>query len=159
LPQIFAGGALGHDPFGAGSVVVCAVGPVVVVGGAAVVVVGADVVGGAVVVAGGAGSVVVAVAVGSVAGGVVVGSVVGGVVVGSVVGVEVAPMLATLKSPRRLEVVPSAHVSTTRMLCEPSASLVVSYGRAVPSAAVPTRSNGADLSVRIGRFVRRDLSG
>ena len=113
------------------------------------VVVGADVVGGAVVVARGAGSVVVAVAVGSVAGGVVVGS---------VVGVEVAPLLATLKSPRRLEVVPSAHVSTTRMLCEPSASLVVSYGRAVPSAAVPTRSNGADLSVRTGRFVRRDLS-
>jgi hypothetical protein len=146
LPQIFAGGALGHDPFGAGSVV-DAVGAVV--GGA--VVVGADVVGaaavavmgGAVVVAGDAGAVVVVVGVGAAVGAVV----------GAVVGVVVASLLATLKSARRLDVLPSAHVSTTRMVWDPLESLVVSYGTAVPSAAVPARSKGGSGSVRTGGFV------
>jgi hypothetical protein len=96
LPQIFAGGELGHDPFGAGSVV--AVGAAVVVGGA---VVGGAVVGGAVV-----------------GGAVVGGAVVGGAVVVVGVGegvVVVAPLLATVKCARRLEVVPSDRVSTTLM--------------------------------------------
>jgi hypothetical protein len=121
LPQILAGGELGQDPFGAGSVAVGAdvVGPVVVgaevVGGAAVVVVGAKVVGGAVVVVG-------AVVVGGGAGAVVVVVGAGAVVVGAVEGVVITPLFATLKSARRLEVLPSAHVSTTWMLCDPSVS-------------------------------------
>jgi hypothetical protein len=150
LPQIFAGGELGHDPFGAGSVVgVVVVGAVVVgavvvgaaevvvgaevVGGGAEVVVGAEVVGGALVVAGG-GAVVV--------------------VVGAGAAVGVTPLLATVKFPRRLEVLPSDHVSTTLMLCDPSASFVVSYGSAVPSAAVPAKSKGGLVSVRTGGSVR-----
>ena len=136
-----------------------------VLGGVAVAV-GADVVGGAVVVGGGAGAVVVgggagAVVVAAGAGAVVVVVGAGAVVVvavGAVVGVLVPPLLATVKSPRRLEVVPLAHLSTTRMRCDPSASLVVSYGSAVPSAAVPARSKGAALSVRTGVFVRHELS-
>jgi hypothetical protein len=143
---------------GAGSAVVDAVGAVVVgavvvgadvVGGAAVVVVGAEVVGGAVVVVGGAGAVVV------VAG---VGAAVGAVVVGAVLGVVVAPLLATLKFPRRLDVVPFDQVSTTRMVWDPSESFVVSNGSAVPSPAVPAKSKGGSVSVRTGGFVRRELS-
>lgn len=169
LPQIFAGGALGHDPLGAGSAVVDAVGAVVVgavvvgadvVGGAAVVVVGAEVVGGAVVVVGGAGAVVVVVVGGAAAVVVVagVGAAVGAVVVGAVLGVVVAPLLATLKFPRRLDVVPFDQVSTTRMVWDPSESFVVSYGSAVPSPAVPAKSKGGSVSVRTGGFVRRELS-
>jgi hypothetical protein len=58
--------------------------------------------------------------------------------------------LRTLKCPRRVEVLPSAHVITARIVCEPSASLEVSYARAVPSAAVPAKSKGACLSVVTG---------
>ena len=138
-----------------------------VLGGVAVAV-GADVVGGAVVVVGGAGT---AVLVGSVvAGAVVVGAVVvgavvvGAVAVGALVGDTVVvavgvgagagftPPLRTLKRPRRVEVVPSAHVMTTLMVWVPSASFAVLYGRAVPSLAVPARSKGAFLSVRTGGF-------
>ena len=126
LPQIFAGGALGHDPFGAGGTVVDCVGAgAAVVGGAEVVVVGGSV-------------------------GVSVG-------VGGVLGV-VAPLLETVKVPRRLEVVPSDHVITVLMLCDPSASFVVSYGVAEPSAAVPAKSYGGSVSVRRGGSVRRRLS-
>ena len=122
-------------------------GAVVVGAGAVVVVVGSG--AGAVVVVVGSG--------GAVVGAVVVGGAVGGAVVaGAVVGVVVAP-LATVKSPRR-QVLPSAHVSTTRMLCDPSASFVVSYGTAVPSAAVPAKSKGGSESVRTGGFVRHRLS-
>jgi hypothetical protein len=154
FPQIFAGGALGHDPFDTGGGVVDEVGSAVavvaaVVVGAGAVVVVVDV--GAVVV--GAGSVVGAVVVGSVVGVVVVGSEAGAVVVGEVVG-TVPPSLATVKSPRRLDVVPSAHVSTTRMVCDPLASFVVSYATAVPSAAVPAKSKGAARSVRTGGLPR-----
>jgi len=169
LPQIFAGGELGHDPLGAGgtdvvgglTVVVVAgavavAGAVVIVGfGAVVVGFGAVVVGfGAVVVGCGAGAVVVgAVVVGFGAGAVVAGAVVGeGLVVGG------APVFVTVNSPRRLEVLPSAQVSTTLMRCIPLASLVVSYGRAVPLRAVPARSKGARLSVRTGDSVPNDVS-
>jgi hypothetical protein len=156
-PQIFAGGELGHDPSGAGSAVVD------VVGDAAVVVVG-TVVAGAVV----AGAVVGG---GVVAGAVVAGAVVAGavvvvvgagaavvVVVGAVVGVVVTPLLATVMFPRRRDVVPSDQVSTALMLCDPSASFVVSYGSAVPSAAVPAKSKGGSVSVRTGGCVRDELS-
>ena len=124
-----------------------------VLGGVAV---GADVVGGAVVVAAGAGAVVVAAGAGAVvvaagAGAMVV------VAVGAVVGVVVTP-LATVKFARRLEVVPSDHVSTTLMRCDPSASFFVSYGTAVLSAAVPAKSKGGSVSVRTGGFVRQRLS-
>jgi hypothetical protein len=68
-------------------------------------------------------------------------------VVADVVGVAVAPMFATVKFPRRLDMVPSDHVSTTLMLCDPSASVVVSYGTAVPSSAVPAKSKGGSVSV------------
>lgn len=169
LPQIFAGGELGHDPLGAGgtdvvgglTVVVVAgavavAGAVVIVGfGAVVVGFGAVVVGfGAVVVGCGAGAVVVgAVVVGFGAGAVVAGAVVGeGLVVGG------TPVFVTVNSPRRLEVLPSAQVSTTLMRCIPLASLVVSYGRAVPLRAVPARSKGARLSVRTGDSVPDDVS-
>jgi hypothetical protein len=79
------------------------------------------------------------------------------VVVG--VGVGFTPPLWTLKRPRRVEVLPSAHVITTLMVWVPSASLAVLYGRAVPSASVPARSKGAFLSVRTGGLsVHRGLS-
>ncbi|MFL6044185.1 MAG: hypothetical protein ACJ72M_03605 [Propionibacteriaceae bacterium] len=170
LPQIFAGGELGHDPLGAGGTdvlggwVVVVVGGAVVVAGAVVTVgFGAVVVGfGAVVVGCGAGAVVVgAVVVGFEGGAVVAGVVVGAglaVVVGEGLVVGCTPLFATANSPRRLEVLPSAQVSTTLMRCVPSASFVVSYGRAVPSRAVPARSKGARLSVRTGGFVRDELS-
>ena len=121
LPQIFAGGELGHDPFGAGSVVVAV--------GDGMAVVGSTVGDGSV------GSGVVAVGVGE------------GVVRG------VVPLLMMVKSPRRLEVWPSDHFRTALMVCDPSGSFVVSYGTAVPSAAVPARSKGAALSIRMGCFV------
>jgi hypothetical protein len=98
-----------------------------------------------------------------VAGAVVVGAVVVGavvvdwlvgdaVLVGVCVGVGVglALPLWTLKRPRRVEVVPFAHVMTTLMVWVPSASFAVLYGRAVPSVAVPAKSKGAFLSVRTG---------
>ena len=79
--------------------------------------------------------------------------------VGESVGVAVASSLATVKCPRRLEVRPFDHFNTTRMVCDPSASVVVSYGSAVPSEAVPERSNGACFSVRSGGcLLRRELS-
>jgi hypothetical protein len=124
-----------------------------VVGGAEVVVggIGAAVVGGAEVTVGfGAGGAVVV--GGSV--GVLVGVAVG---VGDVLGV-VAPLLETAKVPRRLEVVPSDHVMTALRVCDPSASFVVSYGIAEPSAAVPAKSYGGSVSVRTGALVRRLLS-
>jgi len=137
------------------------VSPLVQVLGGLAVAVGADVVGGAVVVVGGAGAVVVAgpvvagaVVVGAVVvGAVVVGALVGdAVVVGVGVGVDVGLTLPlwTLKRPRRVEVVPFAHVITTLMVWVPSASFAVLYGRAVPSVLVPARSKGAFLSVRTG---------
>ena len=149
LPQILAGGAVGHDPFGAGGTVVDGVGAgAVVLGGAEVVVVG---VGAAVV-----GRAVVTVGVG--AGAVVVGGSVGVLVgVGDVLG-AVAPSLETLKVPRRPEVVPSDHVMTALMLCAPSVSFVVSYGIPEPSEAVPAKSYGGLVSVRTGGLVRRRLS-
>jgi len=160
FPQIFAGGELGHDPFGAvdvgdGWVVVGAVvvGPVVAGAVVGAVAVGAVVVGAVVAGAVVAGAVVV--------GAVVVGALVGDAVVVGVVGVGVGftPPLRALKRPRRVEVVPSAHVMTTLMVWVPSASFVVLYGRAVPSALVPARSKGAFLSVRTGGlFVHRGLS-
>jgi len=118
-------------------------------------VVGADVVGAVVVGAVVVGAVVVgAVVVGAVVvGAVVVGALVGdAVVVGVGVGVGVGFTLPlwTLKRPRRVEVVPSAHVMTTLMVWVPSASFAVLYGRAVPSVAVPAKSKGAFLSVRTG---------
>jgi hypothetical protein len=161
LPQIFAGGELGHDPFGAGSVVVDVVGTrVAVVVGAAVVVVGAEVVGGAVVVAGAevvGGAVVVAAGAGAVV--VVVGAgAVDVVFVGELVGVVVSLWLATVKSARRLDLLPFDQVSRTLMVCEPSASFVVSYGSAVPSGAVPAKSKGGSITVRMGGFVRHEPS-
>jgi hypothetical protein len=172
LPQIVAGGELGHDPFGTGPLgtVVELVGLVVAVGGGAVVVVGAPVGVGGLVVGGlivEAGAVVVGAVV--VAGAVLVGGAVVGVgavvvgaevavAVGAAVGVGVVPLLATLNFPRRLDLVPSDHVSTTRMRCDPSASFEVSYGSAVPLRAVPTRSKGGLVTVRTGGVVRDERS-
>jgi hypothetical protein len=138
LPQIFAGGELGHEPTESGNAVVD-------VGGAdGSVVVGAVVVGAVVV-----GDVVV--------GDVVVGAeVVGALLVGGVVG-GVTPLL-TVKSARRLEMAPLDHVSTALILCTPSTSFVVSYGSAVPLAAVPAKSKGGILSVRVGGAVSHVLS-
>jgi hypothetical protein len=126
---------------------VCVVG----VGVAGGVVVGVVVVGAAVVVAG-------AVVVGAVgeAVSVAVGEAV--VVVGAGLVVGATPLLTTVKFPRRREVVPFDHVSTTLMLWDPSASFVVSYGTAVPSSAVPAKSKGGLVSVRTGGFVRDELS-
>jgi hypothetical protein len=140
-------------PSGTGSAVVELVDLVVAVGAGAVVVVGALVaVGGLVrglIVEAGAGVVGAVVVAGAVlVGGAVVGAgavVVGAEValaVGAAVGVGVVPLLATLNFPRRLDLVPSDHVSPTRMRCDPSASFEVSYGSAVPLRAVPTRSEG-----------------
>jgi len=124
---------------------------------------------GACVVGGGVGVVVVVVGAAGVVGGTVVVGAVGDAVfvtvgdaavevVGEAVGVAVAPPLATVKFPRRLDVLPSDHVSTARMVCDPLASFVVSYGSAVPSAAVPAKSNGGLVSVRTGVLVRHELS-
>jgi hypothetical protein len=132
-------------------------------------------VGAAVVVVGGAtvgvGSlVVVDVAAGSVGEALSVGEAVSAGVgdavsvgealsagAGEAVGVG-APLLAIVKLARRREVVPSDQVSTTLMVCDPSASLLVSYGRAVPSAAVPAKSKGAAFSVRTGAFLCHEPS-
>jgi hypothetical protein len=153
LPQSFAGGELGHDPFGTGGGAVVVVGALVAVGGLVV----GDLVGGGLIVGPGAvvvGAVVVAGAVlvgGAVvgAGAVVVGAEVA-VVVGAAVGVGVVPSLAILNFPRRLDLVPSDHVRTTLMRCDPFASFEVSYGSAVPLRAVPTRSKGGLVTVRTG---------
>jgi hypothetical protein len=67
-----------------------------------------------------------------------------------VVGAGVTPSLSTMKAARRLEALPFRQVKTTLIVCDPSASFVVSYGRAVPSLAVPPRSNGGTHSVRMG---------
>ena len=158
VPQILAGGALGHDPVGAGSVVVEGVGDTVDGVGAAVVVVGGATVGvgSLVVVDVAAGSVGEALSVGeAVSAGVGEAVSVG---VGEAVGVVGTPLLAIVKFARRREVVPSDQVSTTLMVCDPSASLLVSYGRAVPSAAVPARSKGAAFSVRTGVFLCHEPS-
>jgi hypothetical protein len=130
-----------------------------------------DGVGGAVVVVGGAAVgvggalVVVAVGAGLDAAGSVVGVGGAGLVgeavsegVGEVLGGVGTPWLAIVKSARRREVVPSDQVSTTLMVCDPSASLPVSYGRAVPSAAVPAKSKGAVFSVRTGVSVCHEPS-
>ena len=119
-------------------VVVVGAGAVVVVVGAGAVVVFAG--AGAVVVIAGAGAVVVVVGAGAVAV----------VIAGEGVDVVVWSFFRTLKRPRRVEVVPSVHVITARMVCVPSASFAVSYARALPSAAVPARSKGGFLSVRTG---------
>jgi hypothetical protein len=134
-------------------VVAAGAGAVLVAAGAGAVLVAAG--AGAVLVAAGAGAVLVAagaraVLVAAGARAVLV------VPVGAAVGV-VTP-LATVNFARRLEVVPSDHVRTTVMPCDPSASLFVSYGTAVPSAAVPAKSKGGSVSVRTGGFVRRRLS-
>ena len=124
---------------------------------------------GACVVGGAVGVVVVVVGAAGVVGGTVVVGAVGDAVfvtvgdaavevVGEAVGVAVAPPLAIVKVPRRLDVLPFDHVSTARMVCDPSASFVVSYGSAVSSAAVPAKSNGGLVSVRTGGFVRHELS-
>jgi hypothetical protein len=120
------------------------------VAGGVVVGVAVVVVGAAVVVAGA----VVVVAVGE-AVFVAVGE---AVVVGAGLVVGATPLLATVKFPRRREVVPFDHVSTTLMLWDPSASFVVSYGTAVPSSAVPAKSKGGSVSVRTGGFVREEPS-
>jgi hypothetical protein len=104
----------------------------------------------------GVGDVVVDV-VGVVVGALVAGAVVVGGIGDAVVGV-VPPLLATVKCPRRLEVWPSDHLSTAWMVCDPSASFVVSYGSAVPSAAVPAKSKGGSGSARTGGVVRHRLS-
>ena len=91
LPQIFAGGELGHDPFGAGSVVVAVGDGLAVVGstvGDGLAVVGSTV---------GDGLVVVGSAVGD--GAVGCGAVGSGVGEGVVCGV--VALLAMVKSPRR----------------------------------------------------------
>ena len=67
--------------------------------------------------------------------------------VGDAVGVAVAPLLATSKVPRRLDVMPSDRVSTALMVCDPSASFVVSLGSATPEAAVPAKSKVGLVSV------------
>jgi hypothetical protein len=130
-----------------------------------VCVVGVDVAGGvvvgvAVVVVGAAAVVAGTVVFGAVGEPVFVAVGEGAVVavVGAVVGVVVTPLFATVKFPRRLEVVPFDQVSIARMLCDPSVSFVVSYGSAVPSAAAPAKSNGGSVSVRAGGFVRREPS-
>src|SRR4051812_47675074 len=117
------------------------VSPLVHVLGGVAVAVGAAVVGGAVVVAVGAGLVVVAVGAGlvvvAVGAGLVVVAVGAGLVVvaagaglvvvavGDALGDGFPPPLWTLKCPRRVDVVPFAHVMTARMVCEPSASFEV----------------------------------
>ena len=104
-----------------------------------VCVVGGAVVGVAVVVVGAAAVVAGTLLLGAVGDPVVaVGAMVG---VGSeAVGIAVAPLLATVKFARRLDVLPFDHVSTAWMVCDPPASAVVSYGSAVPSVAVPAKS-------------------
>ena len=68
-------------------------------------------------------------------------------------GVGVASSLSTVKAARRLVVLPSRQVRTSLIVCDPSTSCVVSYGRAVPSGAVPARSNGGTQSVLVGVLV------
>jgi hypothetical protein len=91
-----------------------------------------------------------------VVGTVVVGAVAEAVfvAVGEAVGVAIAPLLETVSFPRRFDLVPSDQVSTAPIVWDPSASFVVSKGIAVPPAAVPARSKGATLSIRMGGFAR-----
>jgi hypothetical protein len=78
------------------------------------------------------GDAVVAVVVGDAVVAVVVAAgvvVAGGVLedaVGEAVVVADAPLLATVKSQCRLELLPSNHVNTALMVCDPSTSCVVS---------------------------------
>jgi hypothetical protein len=95
------------------------------------------------------GTVVGSELVGTVVGSVLVGSVVGGVLVGGVVGGVTLPF-SILKSARLLDFAPSDRVSTALSRCDPSASFVVSYGLAVPSAVVPAKSKGGVVSTRVG---------
>jgi len=74
------------------------------------------------------------------------------------VGAGVTPSLSTVKAARRLEVLPPRQVKTILIVCDPSTSFVVSYGRAAPSVAVPARSNGGTHSVRVGVLLRHPLS-
>ena len=97
------GAVIGCEGFDVG---VCVLGVGMAVGVAAVVVVGAAGVVGTVVV-GGVGEAVF-------------------VAVEEAVGVAVAPLFATVSFARRLDLVPSDQVSTARMVCDPSASFVVS---------------------------------
>jgi hypothetical protein len=66
------------------------------------------------------------------------------------VGAGITPSLSTVKAARRLVALPFRQVKTTLIVCDPSPSFVVSYGCAVPSLAVPARSNGGTHSVRVG---------
>jgi hypothetical protein len=144
LPQTFAGGELGHEPAGTGNAVVDVVEPEAAVDVAVEVAVEFAIefaVEAEVVVA-----VEVAVVVVVVAAVVVV-----------VVGKGMV-VVVTVKSARRLKVVPFDHVSTALMLCDPGASFVESYGSAVPSAAVPAKSKGGAVTVRTGDLVRHDAS-
>lgn len=104
LPQIRAGGALGHVPVGTDVVEVGVGEPVLVVGA-----------------------------------------------VGDGVGLGVVPpWLVTRKvAERMVELRPERRTTVT--VCEPSASFVVSYGRARRLAPVPAKSNGAVVSTRKGR--------
>jgi len=105
LPQIFAGGELGHDPFGAGSVGSTVGDGLVVVGstvGDGFVVVGSTVGDGLVVVGSTVGDGLVV--VGSTVGDGSVGSGVVAVGVGEGLVCGVVPSLMMVKSPRRLEV-------------------------------------------------------
>ena len=74
------------------------------------------------------------------------------------VGAGIAFSLSTVKTARRLEVLPPRQVKTTLIVCDPSTSFVVSNGRAVRFRAVPARSNGRTLSVRAGALVCRQSS-
>jgi hypothetical protein len=134
LPQIRAGGALGHDPLGTD--------PVAVGVGELLLVVGD---GAAVVVLGEGAAVVGAAELGVGEGALVV--VVVGFGLGAVLGLatwKVAVRTAELRPDRR----------TAVMLCDPLVSFAVSYGFARRSAAVPAKSNGAVVSTRIGGRVR-----
>jgi hypothetical protein len=92
----------------------------------------------------------VAVAVGDTDGLFVGGLVVETDALGLLVGGVVVPSLSTVKSARRTEVPPYDHVSTAVMVCDPSASFVVSKGYAEPSLAVAAKSKGGRFSVRTG---------
>ena len=157
-------------PSGTGSAVVELVDLVVAVGAGAVVVVGALVavgglvVGGLIVEAGAVvvGAVVVAGAV--LVGGAVVGAgavVVGAEValaVGAAVGVGVVPLLATLNFPRRLDLVPSDHVSPTG--CGAIHRPASRCRTAVPCRCeqYPRGQRGRLITVRTGGGVRDERS-
>jgi hypothetical protein len=156
-------------PSGTGSAVVELVDLVVAVGAGAVVVVGALVaVGGLVrglIVEAGAGVVGAVVVAGAVlVGGAVVGAgavVVGAEValaVGAAVGVGVVPLLATLNFPRRLDFVPSDHVSPTG--CGAIHRPASRCRTAVPCRCeqYPRGQRGRLITVRTGGGVRDERS-